>query len=133
MIRPEIVNDLMTNFVNILPKTNETSMPFFDHLFDTSEHQMNQSLGHSQDSQHLATILQQLFFKMSDNHSAFHMSSNSRLSSATGLLSPSSSSSSPASSNHVNTSYLLAKISLWFVLIVNPIVVSGKCSFCSKF
>ncbi|CAF1168451.1 unnamed protein product [Adineta ricciae] len=123
MSRPDIATDLMTNFANILPKTNESSLSFFDYPFDISEHHMNQSTSHSQDSQHLATILQQLFSKMSDNHSVFQPSSSSRLSSATGLLSLSSSSSLPVSSNHVNTSYLLAKISLWFVLIVNPIVI----------
>ncbi|UJR28701.1 hypothetical protein I4U23_009930 [Adineta vaga] len=127
MDNPELMNDVVTNLASIVPTTNDSQLSLFDYLFDSTENNFNHSTNHNPASQHLATILQQLFSKMSDNQSAFHMSLSSSLSSSSTNLSPAilsrGSSSIPVSSNDVDTSHVLSILSLWFVLIVNPIVI----------
>jgi hypothetical protein len=116
----ELVNNIVSNLANIVPRNNESFLPAYDYLYDSTDHNMSYSGG----SQHLETILQQLFSKMSDNQTT-HTSSLS-FSSSSRVISPSSLSlvsSLPSSSNDANSYRLLAIISLWFVLIINPVVV----------
>jgi hypothetical protein len=124
----ELNNNIVSNLANIAPGSNESSLSIFDYLYDSTDKNMNNSVGYSGGPQHLATILQQLFSKMSDNQTMFNIPSGSSLSSpsSTGILSRSS---LPASSNDPNSHNLLSAISLWFVLIVNPIVVKKKIFF----
>jgi hypothetical protein len=121
-----LVTDVMANLVDIMP-SNHSSISLFEHLFDSVENNPNNSGGYSKDSQRLATFLQQLYSKMSDNQSAYHIPPSLSLSpSSTGVLSASSlslASSRSASSSNPNTPHVLSIMSLWFVLIVNPIVV----------
>jgi len=121
----ELDNNLVSNLANIAPGSNESSLSIFDYLYDSTDNNINDNVNHTGGPQHLATILQQLFSKMSDNQTIFNIPSSSSLSSpsSTGILSRSS---LPASSNDPNSHNLLSTISLWFVLIVNPIVVKKK-------
>jgi len=119
----ELVNNVVSNLVNIVPGNNESLFPVYDYLYDSADYNMNYSGG----PQHLETILQQLFSKMSDNQTTYNIPSSSGVSfSSSRIVSPSSLSlvsSLPSSSNDANSYRLLAIISLWFVLIINPIVV----------
>lgn len=123
---------LLTNMADDAPG-NHSSVSHFDGLFGGMDGAASSNGNHSQNPQHLVTFLQHFFSKMSDNQSALHIpSSMSAARSSTGVLSPAS--SLPASSNDANTSHVLAILSLWFVLIVNPIVVRivFLCLFCDS-
>jgi hypothetical protein len=124
----ELDNNLVSNLANITPGSNESSLSIFDYLYDSTDNNINDNVNHTGGPQHLATILQQLFSKMSDNQTIFNIPSSSSLSSAssTGILSQ----SLPASSNDPNSHNLLSTISFWFVLIVNPIVVKKNLFKC---
>jgi len=126
----ELDNNIVSNLAYIAPGSNESSLSIFDYLYDSTDNNINDNVNHTGGPQHLATILQQLFSKMSDNQTIFNIPSSSSLSSpsSTGILSRSS---LPASSNDPNSHNLLSTISLWFVLIVNPIVV--KTIYLKKF
>ncbi len=103
-------------FGNIIPRSNESFGNGY--LYDSTDHNMNSS----EDSQHLETILQILFSKMSDDQATYNIPSFA----SSGLISPSSlplGSSLPSSTNDPNSYHLLSIISLWFVLIINPTVV----------
>jgi len=119
----ELVNNIVSNLANIVPRNNDSFLPAYDYLYDSTDHNMSYSGG----PQHLETILQQLFSKMSDNQTTHNIpSSLSFSSSSSRVMSPSSLSlvsSLPSSSNDANSYRLLAIISLWFVLIINPFVV----------
>ena len=127
MTIPEYKTELVNSFTNIIPGSNESSVSVYEYLYDSTENHVNTSMSNTGDSQHLATILQQLFSKMSDNQTTYKLPSSRNLfPSLAGLLSPSSlslASSLPQSSKNANSYYILSIISLWFVLIVNPIVV----------
>jgi hypothetical protein len=110
----ELVNNIVSNLANIVPRNNESLLPAYDYLYDSIDHNMSYSGG----PQHLETILQQLFSKMSDNQTTHNIPSSSSSSSSLSFVS-----SLPSSSNDANSYRLLAIISLWFVLIINPIVV----------
>ena len=112
-----IANNLVSNLANFVPKHNESTIPAYDYLYDSAD---NNTSHYSGGSQHLATMLQQFFSKMSDNQTTFDLPFG--LSSQT----DSSSSSLPSSSNDANPYHLLSVISLWFVLLINPIVVIIK-------
>ncbi len=99
----EIANNLVSNLANIVPKYNENIIPAYDYLYDSTDHNMSYSGG----PQHLATMLQQFFSKMSDNQTIFDLSLSS-------------------SSNDENSYRFLSIISLWFVLLINPIVVKEQ-------
>ena len=127
----KLTNNIVSSLTNIVPGNNESLFSAYDYLYDSTEYNMNNSsMNHFGGSQHLATILQQLFSKMSDNQTTYNIvsSSSSSSSASSGVLSPSSlpfvsflpSSSSPSDANSYR---LLSIISLWFVVIVNPIVV----------
>lgn len=130
----ELFNNIFSNLANFIPGNNESSLPTYDYLYDNTDHNTNYSGG----PQHLETILQQLFSKMSDNQTIHNMPSSSNIafsSSSSGVISPSLSivSSLPSSSNDANSYRLLSIISLWFVLIINPVVVKKKRFFCCVF
>ena len=108
-----ITDDLVSNLAHIIPKHNESIIPVDDYLYD---HMKHNGSDYSGESQHLAAMLQQMFSKMSDNQTAFDLS----------FQTESSSSSLPSSSNDANPYHLLSVISLWFVLLINPIVVIIK-------
>ena len=106
----ELINNIVSNLANIVPR-NDSSIATYDYIYDSTDHQPNTSGG----SQHLETILQHLFSKMSDNQTTHNIPSKNL---------PSSSSSSLSNDNNNNSFHLLSIISFWFVLIVNPIVVN---------
>ena len=113
-----IANNLVSNLANIVPRYNESLMPAYDYLYDSTD----QNTSYSSGSQHLALMLQQFFSKMSDNQTMFDLSPSSSSQTKT---SPSLSfvSSLPSSSNDADSYRFLAIISLCFVLLINPIVV----------
>lgn len=122
----ELINNIVSNLANIVPK-NDSSIATYDYIYDSMDHQINSSGG----SQHLETILQQLFSKMSDNQTTYNIPSKSlsalsSASSSSSLSSLSFVSSLPSLSNdnNKNSFHLLSIISFWIVLIVNPIVVT---------
>ncbi|CAF0858442.1 unnamed protein product [Adineta steineri] len=96
----------------IVSGSNESLLSVYDHLDDNTRNNMTSNTG---DSQQFAAMLQQLYSSMSDNQSSYNFPSRSSLSS-------SSIRKFPASSNDLN-SYILSVVSLWFVLLVNPIVI----------
>jgi hypothetical protein len=122
---PEYNTDLANVFSNLaylIPGNNESSHSTDDYFYDSREYNMSYTGG----SQHLESILQQLFSKMSDNETASSVSLSSL---STGMKFPSSLSlisTFPSSSNDANSFRILSFISLWFVLIINPIVVKKK-------
>ena len=129
----ELVNNLVYNLDHLMPGNNESYSSAFDYLYDSTDNNFNHSsLSHAAGSQHLASILQQLFFKISDNgtsHNSQPSSSGTLPSSSgsSGALSPSLlsiMSYRPVSSSDAESFRLLSIISLWFVLIINPILVN---------
>jgi hypothetical protein len=124
--------DLIHNLVN--SGSNESSFSAYDYLYDNMEN-TNSSYSSGSGSQHLAAILQQLFSKMLDNQTEFISQSNSPLSDSTSSsLFPTSLFSYETflstSKNTKNSYHLFTSISLWFVLIINPIVVSNITKIC---
>jgi hypothetical protein len=106
------------NPVNIVSGTNDSSSFAYDYLYDNIENiNTSYSVG---GPQHLATILHQLFSKMANNQTTYKTQSNSALSdiSFETVL--------PSSTSNKNSYHVLSFISLWFVLIINPIVVNNK-------
>jgi hypothetical protein len=117
----DFANTIVSNLVNVISGTNESSYSSYDYPYDTMEYSNNNtSSSGSGGSQHLSKILQQLFSKMSDDETISKTSLNSNLSllSFETLL--------PSSTNNPNSYRLLTLISFWFVLFVNPIVVNPK-------
>jgi hypothetical protein len=108
----ELVNNIVSNLANMVTRSNENSLLSHDYSYDSTDYNMSHAAG----PQHLETILEQLFSKMSDNQTTYNIPSSSSLSSS-GIIFPLS------SSNDANPYRLLAIISLWLVLIINPIVV----------
>jgi hypothetical protein len=117
----ELTNHIFSNLVNVVSgqQTNESSFLTYDYLYDNMENNTTTTNASPSGSHHLATILQQLFSKMSDNQSAYKPPKNPDLSSS----SLSFETLLPSSASNANSYRLLSLISLWFVLIVNPIVV----------
>ena len=115
-----IPNNLVSNLAQIVPKYNDGISSTYDYLYDTGD--QNTSYAGGQQQQHLATMLQQFFSKISDNQTAFDLSfglsSQAKSSGSLSLVS-----SLPSSANDANSYRFLALISLWFVLLINPIVV----------
>ena len=101
---------------------NESAIGPYDYLYDNSDNvNSNGSTsglfgGSGNEPQHLAFMLAQLFSKISDNPN------NSKTSTSAGSL----------SSNETHSYRLLALLSLWFVLILNPIVVRQQQSRLSQ-
>ena len=115
----DLANNVFSNLANLISGNNESSRSTDDYFYDNREYNLTYAGG----SQHLESILQQLFSKMSDNETA----SSGSLS--TGIRFPSSLSlvsTLPSSSNDANSFRILSFISLWFVLIINPIVVKKR-------
>lgn len=113
----ELIHNNVSNFVNVIPDNNESNLSAYDHHYDNTGISMNNTMEYSGGLQHLSIIFQQFFSKISDNHSTYDASSS--LSSAwPGILVPPSSAMNGASSYR-----FLSFISLWFVLIFNPILV----------
>jgi len=125
----DLPSNIVSNLVNVPSGTNESSSFAYDYLYDNIETtNTNYSVG---GPQHLATILHQLFSKMADNQTTYKTQSNSVLSdSSSSSLFPTSLLSFetvlPSSISNKNSYYVLSFISLWFVLIINPIVVNNK-------
>ena len=119
----ELTNHIFSSIANVVSgqQTNESSFLTYDYLYDNMENNINTTNASPSGSHHLATILQQLFSKMSDNQSVYKTPKNSDLSSSS--LSLSFETLLPSSTTNANSYRLLSLISLWFVLIVNPIVV----------
>ncbi|UJR20860.1 hypothetical protein I4U23_023970 [Adineta vaga] len=127
----EFANNIISNLVQVVPSTNETSFSTYDYLYDQVEQfsNSNNSYLNRNGPQHLAAILQQLYYKMSDDKSVDKSLSNSSLSDSLSPLSFSTSLLSTDSllplSNTKRSSYnFLSLLSFWIVLIVNPIVIS---------
>jgi hypothetical protein len=125
----ELVNNLVSNLANVAPGSNESLFSAYDYLYDSTENNINNnSMSYSGGPQRLATILHQLFSKMSDNQTTYNIPSSSDLSGSSSsdrsaLSSLPLVSFFPSSPSDANSYRLLSIISLWFVLIVNPIVV----------
>jgi hypothetical protein len=128
-------SNILSNLVNAISGPNESSFSAYDYLYDNIENNNNNNNATNSNfnngPQHLATILQQLFSKMADNQTTYKSQSNSPLfDSSSSSLFPTSLFSvetvfPSSSSTTMNTKYyhILSYISLWFVLIINPIVV----------
>lgn len=124
-------SNILSNLVNAISGPNETSFSAYDYLYDNNENNNNNNTSSffGNGPQHLATILQQLFHKMADNQTTYKTQSNSPLFDSSSSLFPTSLYSFeavlPPSTSTTNTRfyYILSFLSLWFVLIINPIVV----------
>jgi hypothetical protein len=102
---PEYNNPVL-NLANIESKYNESLMSIYD---DSIDHNMNYSVG----SFDFAILLQQFLSKISDNQTTYDLDSSSQAESS-------------SSSDDENSYRLLSIISLWFVLLINPIVVKNE-------
>jgi len=126
-------HNIISNLINVASGTNESSSFAYDYLYDNIENtNTNYSIG---GPQHLATILHQLFSKMADNQTTYKTQSNSDLSESSSLVPTSLFSFEtvlPSSISNKNSYHVLSLISLWFVLIINPIVVNNKITKISK-
>ena len=120
-----IANDLVSNLALLMPKYNHTILPTNDYLHDSTD----QNASYSNEPNDLALMLQQFFSKLSDNQTMFDLATSS----SSDTKSPptlSFVSSLPSTSTDDENSYrLLAIVSLCFVLLINPIVVSTKILF----
>jgi hypothetical protein len=122
-------NNIFSNLLNIVSGINESSFSAYDYPYDNIEtNNTNYFLG---GPQHLATFLHQLFSKMADNQTTYKTHSNSTLSdSGSSSIFPTSlfSFETFLSSSTIDTNsyHILSFISLWFVLIINPIVVNNE-------
>ncbi|CAF1382633.1 unnamed protein product [Rotaria sordida] len=122
----ELVNSVVLNFANKVQRNNESLFSTYDYLYDNMENNMNNNMSYSGGLQHLSTMFQQLLSKISDNQTTYNISSSSLSSSLSEILFPSSLSSGSSLSssyNDANSYRLLSIISLWFVLILNPILI----------
>ena len=110
----------MEDVFNYVTLAHDNFSSNYDYLYDSHENnqQRYQSLNYSGGSQRLAKMLQQLA-KMFNNQSSFPLdpTSSSLFPYETFLPSP---------VRNTNSYHLLTSISLWFVLIVNPIVVNSR-------
>lgn len=112
---------LINNMMNFTSISNESLSPAYDYLYDNIENNNNTSYSNGDSgSHHLAMILQQLFSKMFDNKTSLKLQTNSLLSDSS--LFPYET-FLPSSIGNKNSYYLFTTISLWFILIINPIVV----------
>lgn len=125
-------NNMFSSLIHTPTSSNESSFSAYDYLYETNENNYNGSFfaAPAAGPQHLAAILQQLFARMSDNQTFFRSYPSAQLSSSTSAY-PSSFLSPeillPSHSPEIAHSYrYLAFISLWFVLIINPIVVRAS-------
>ena len=135
---------LANSFMSSLVKTsmNESFLSAYDYLYDTDDNSKNNSASSNSpspfgasapDSQHLASILHHLllFSKMSDNQSSSRTGSGSSafgswVTDPASFLSLEGFIPSASLPNTAHSYRFLSLISLWFVLIVNPIVVSSR-------
>lgn len=117
----ELTNNMVSNLVNAISGTNESSFSAYDYLYDTIENNNNTIFSTNSGSQQLATMLQHLYNKMSDNQTTHKSQSNLDLFGSKFSLSYEK--FLPSSTTNTNPYWLLSSISFWFVLIVNPIVV----------
>lgn len=128
----ELVNNVVSNLDHLMPGNNESYAAAFDYLYDSTDNTVeHSSVSSSAGSQQLASILQQLFFKISDNRTSYNIppgiSGVGSDPSSSGALSPSLLSVVsylPVSPSDAESYRLLSIISLWFVLIINPILVN---------
>ena len=133
-------NNFMANLLQT--STNESVFSAYDYLYDSNDNNNNNSSSGSNSNgfslfgspasgpQQLASILQELFTKMSDNESSSRNPSGSNIFGPSARYPPSFLSleafiPSAALPNTAHSYRFLSLISLWFVLIVNPIVVSS--------
>lgn len=105
---------------------------FDDNYYNLDATPNNNNLSSIGGSSHLA-ILRELFSRMSDNRTSFNTHTNSNVAAAANSSSLATGEFPsvfffpvfhlPMSTADAESYRLLAKVSLWFVLIVNPIVV----------
>ena len=114
-----VFNNYLMNFVT---SSNENLSSTYDYLYDSSEMQQS-PMNTSRNSQHLATILQQFFAKMLNNQTTFQSDFNFPLADSSASSAFPYETFVPTSVRTTNSYHLFTTISLWFVLIVNPIVV----------
>ena len=113
----ELVNKVDSNLSHAVPRNNESFPSAYDHVYDNADNTVhNDTMPDFAGSQHLVMILQQLFSKMSDNSTLYNVHSSSF---------DSALSFSPSTASAADSYHLLSAVSLWFVLIVNPILVSA--------
>ncbi len=128
----DLSNNIVSNLVNAASVSNESSFSAYDYLYDNIENNNNNNTSYfgSSGPQHLATMLHQLFSKMADNQTKYKTQSNLPLFDSSSSLLPTSLFSFetflPSSTSNTNYYHVLSYISLWFVLIINPIVVNNK-------
>jgi hypothetical protein len=116
-------NNILSNLVNVGSGSNENSLSAYDYIYDNIEN--NNTSYSAAGPQHLATFLQQLFSKMSDNKTTYETQSHFPSSSIFPTSLFSYETLLPSSISNTNSYHLLSFISLWFVLIINPIVVKS--------
>ncbi|CAF3490520.1 unnamed protein product [Rotaria sp. Silwood1] len=122
----EFVNSIILNLANKVQGNNENLFSAYDYLYDNTENNMNHNMSYSKSLQHLSVMFQQFLSKISDSQTIYNTSSSNISSSSFETLFPSSLSivsSLPSSLNDPNSYRLLSVISLWFVLIINPILI----------
>ena len=121
----ELVSNVVPNLTHIVQENHESSFLTYDNFNDYRENTMN----FSNSSQNLTIIFQQLFSKLPNNQNLFNISSNADLLSALSELHPSSLPVVPSLFSPVDdksSHRFLPIISLWFVLIINPLLVKRE-------
>jgi len=118
----DVNNNIFSNFISPILPVNESSFSAYDYLYDSNDNNAtsSQTVG---GPQQLAIILQQLFFKMADNKTSSKTHSNAPSMNIPLVSTVSYETILPSSKTQTDSFYLLSLISLWFVLIINPIVV----------
>lgn len=122
----DINNNIFSNFISPNLVTNESSYSAYDYLYDTNDNNITSNQQTVGGPQQLAIILQHLFSKMADNKTSSKTHSNTPSLTIPLVSTISYETILPLSKTQTNSFYLLSLISLWFVLIINPIVVIKK-------
>ncbi|CAF1156141.1 unnamed protein product [Rotaria sordida] len=122
----ELTNNTVSSFINCLTGTNESSFLEYNYLNDNMEYN-NYTSSSGSDSQQFAISFEQFILNMADNEKLNEFLKylnilNSSFTPVPGSIVPFDTSFSLSTSN-TNSYRLLSFLSLWFVLIVNPIVI----------
>ncbi|CAF2403790.1 unnamed protein product [Rotaria sp. Silwood2] len=125
----DLTNNTITSFLNVVPRINESSFVKYNYHNDSMEYNNNIHITNysGSDSQQLAMILQQFMSDMGDNETIYNILSSLDIFNSESSVMPTSIFSFetffPSSTSNTNSYHFLSFLSLWFVLIVNPIVI----------
>ncbi|CAF0986515.1 unnamed protein product [Rotaria sp. Silwood1] len=126
----ELTNNTVSNFVNFVPRINENSFFKYNYLNDSMEYNNNNNNNTSYsgiDSQQFAIVFQQFMSDMAGNGTIYKIPLNFDTLDSPPSVMPTPMFSFetllPSSTSNTDSYHILSFLSLWVVLIVNPIVI----------